>query len=300
MPVECEPLKGRVALVTGGSRGIGLGITRKLAAWGATVAVNYVDRVGPARQIQAELEEKGTKVTLHQADLAEPDQIERLLEDVGAQHGDLNILVHNAAATKFSRLETATLDQWQFVQDTNSRSTWLLAKHALPWMKERPGARYITITNSTTTRIIPRAGLFAAAKAGMEALTNYLSYELAPYGIVVNCVRPGLVQTGVFNVRPDFNHGVAHEQAVTPWKGSKMTTPENSADVVAMLCLDEAEWIAGQTITVDGGYRLWGGGGGKKESRLGGGLGASGGIPGTGGLPPARTGTQPGLEVVGL
>jgi len=263
MSVESEPLKGKVALVTGGSRGIGAGITRKLAAWGCTVAINYVDREGPAQKIAAELEEKGTKVTLHRADLGDPAGIEALIEDVGARHGDLNILVHNAGATKFSRLETATLDQWQFVQDTNSRSTWLLAKHAIPFMRERPGARYITITNSTTTRIIPRAGLFAAAKAGMEALTNYLSYELAPYGIVVNCVRPGLVQTGVFNVRPDFEHGVKHEQAVTPWKGDKMTTVENSADVVAMLCLDEAEWIAGQTITVDGGYRLWGGVGGK-------------------------------------
>jgi NAD(P)-dependent dehydrogenase (short-subunit alcohol dehydrogenase family) len=155
-------------------------------------------------------------------------------------------------------LEKATLDQWQFVQDTNSRSTWLLAKHALPLMRGREGARFITITNSTTTRIIPRAGLFAAAKAGMEALTGYLSYELAPYGIVANSVRPGLVQTGVFKVRPDFEHGVKHELAITPWRDGRTTTVENSADVVAMLCLEEASWIAGQTITVDGGYRLWG------------------------------------------
>jgi NAD(P)-dependent dehydrogenase (short-subunit alcohol dehydrogenase family) len=133
-------------------------------------------------------------------------------------------------------------------------------------MRDREGARFITITNSTTTRIIPRAGLFAAAKAGLESLTDYLSYELAPYGIVANCVRPGLVQTGVFKVRPDFAHGVAKELAVSPWSGDRMTTPENSADVVALLCLEEASWIAGQTITVDGGYRLWGGigGGGRR------------------------------------
>lgn len=254
-----QPLKGRVALVTGGSRGIGLGITRKLAAWGATLAVNYVDRVKPAREIKAELEEQGTKITLHQADLADPKAIEHLADEIRAEHGELHILVQNAGATKFSRLKDATLDQWQFVQDTNARATWLLAKAALPLMAGKPGARFITITNSTTTRIIPRAGLFAAAKAGLEVLTEYLSYELAPYGIVCNCVRPGLVQTGVFNVRPDFAHGVQHESAVSPWPDDRSTTAENSADVVAMLCLDEAEWIAGQTITVDGGYRLWGG-----------------------------------------
>lgn len=255
---ECQPLKDRVALVTGGSRGIGAGISRKLAAWGCTLAINYVDRVGPARRLAAELEEQGTKVTLHRADLGETAAVAGLLEEVGSLHGDLNILVQNAAATKFISLEDATPEQWQFVQDTNARSTWLLAKHAVPLMRDRPGARFITITNSTTQRIVPRAGLFGAAKAALETLTNYLSYELAPYGIVANCVRPGLVQTDVFNVRPDFAGGVRHEMAVTPWQDGQMTTPENSADVVAMLCLDEASWIAGQTITVDGGYQLWG------------------------------------------
>ncbi len=259
MNADYRPLTGRVALVTGGSRGIGAGITRKLASWGATVCINYVDRSRPAKALAAELEQQGTHATLHRADLSDPASIERLMDDIGAQHGDLNILVHNAGATAFSTLEDASLDQWQFVQDTNARSTWLLAKHALPLMRERDGARYITITNSTTTRIIQRAGLFAAAKAGMEALTNYLSYELAPYGIVTNCVRPGLVQTAVLDVRPDFEHGVRHERAVSPWQDGQMTTVENTADVVAMLCQPEASWIAGQTITVDGGYRLWGG-----------------------------------------
>ncbi|WP_328673609.1 SDR family NAD(P)-dependent oxidoreductase [Streptomyces sp. NBC_00328] len=266
MDSQYQPLKGRVALVTGGSRGIGAGISRKLAAWGATLAVNFVDREGPAKELAEELGEQGTEVTLHRADLSEPAEIENLIAEIGEIHQDLHILVQNAAATKFARLAEASLGDWQFVQDTNSRATWLLAKHALPLMREREGARFITITNSTTTRIIPRAGLFAAAKAGLEALTDYLSYELAPYGIVANCVRPGLVQTGVFKVRPDFAHGVTKELSVSPWPGDRMTTPENSADVVALLCLEEASWIAGQTITVDGGYRLWGGisGGGRR------------------------------------
>jgi NAD(P)-dependent dehydrogenase (short-subunit alcohol dehydrogenase family) len=180
------------------------------------------------------------------------------MDEVAARYSDLHILVHNAGATKFAELEKATLDHWQFVQDTNSRSTWLLAKHALPLMKNRPGARYITITNSSPVSVVPRAGLFAVAKAGMQALTQYLSYEFAPYGIVVNCVRPGLVQTAVFEVRPEFSQAVKHELSISPWKNGSMTTPENTADVVAMLCLDEASWIAGQIITVDGGFSIWG------------------------------------------
>jgi len=254
--IESQPLKGKVALVTGGSRGIGAAITRKLASWGCSVCVNYVERDHLAKRIAAELEGQGNRVSLHRADVSVPDDIEAMMQDIRDQYGDLHILVHNAGATKFSLLEDATLSHWQFVQDTNARSTWLLAKHALPLMRARPGARYITITNSASVKIIPRGGLFAVAKAGMETLTKYLSYELAPYGIVVNCVRPGLVKTGVFKVRPEFDRGMKQELAMSPWK--RTTTAQDAADVVAMLCLDEARWIVGQIVTVDGGFHLWG------------------------------------------
>jgi NAD(P)-dependent dehydrogenase (short-subunit alcohol dehydrogenase family) len=256
MAIESQPLKGKVALVTGGSRGIGAAISRKLASWGCRVCINYVQNDQAANEIAAELEALGNGVSLHRADISEPGDIEELFREIGEKYGDLHILVHNAAATKFTQLEDATLSQWQFVQDTNSRSTWLLGKCALPLMRGRPGARYITITNSAPVRIIPRGGLFAVAKAGMEALTKYLSYEFAPHGIVVNCVRPGLVKTGVFKVRPDFEGGMKHELGISPWK--RTTTVEDAADVVALLCLDEAGWIVGQVITVDGGFQLWG------------------------------------------
>ncbi len=252
-----RPLSGKVALITGGSRGIGAAITRKLASWGCSVCINYVDRKGPAQTLAEELSAAGTVASIHCADMSQPDDISRLIKEVGVLHKDLHIVVQNAGATKFARLADATIDQWQFVQDTNSRSTWLLAKEALPLMQGRPGARYIPITNSAPVRIVQKAGLFAVAKAGMEALTKYLSYEFAPHGVVVNCVRPGLVQTGVFKVRPDFNEGIKHELSISPWANGEITTPENSADVVALLCLDEAAWIAGQIITVDGGFSLW-------------------------------------------
>jgi len=257
MSIESRPLLGKVALITGGSRGIGAGITRKLASWGCKVCINYVDRHGPARRIAAELGNLGVEVSLHCKDISIPEEIERLFEEVRALHGGVNILVHNAAANKFGHLEEGTLGQWQFVQDTNARSTLLLAKHALPLMKGRDGARYITITNSTPHRIIQNTGIFAAAKAALETLTGYLAYELAPYGIVVNCLRPGLVKTSVFDIRPDYEVGVEHQHAISPWGAERITTVQDCGDAVAMLCLDEARWLGGQVITLDGGYRWW-------------------------------------------
>ncbi len=254
-----QPLQGKVALITGGSRGIGAGITRKLASWGCKVCINYVDRPGPARELQKELQALGVEASVHQADLSQPEEIEALLASVGKLHGGLDILVANAAATKYAMLEQASLSDWQFVQDTNSRATWLLAKHAIPLMRDRDGARFITITNSTTTRVSPKVGLFAVAKAGVETLTEYLSYELAPYGIVANCIRPGFVKTDVLRVRPDYAYREKQELSISPWGPERMTTVEDTANAVALLCQPEAAWIAGQTITVDGGYRLWGG-----------------------------------------
>jgi NAD(P)-dependent dehydrogenase (short-subunit alcohol dehydrogenase family) len=261
-----QPLKGKVALITGGSRGIGAGIARKLAAWGCTICINYVDRVGPARQLADELASTGTAVSIHQADLSQPEDIEALMNEIERIHGKLSILVANAAATTYNLIEESTLADWNFVMDTNARSTWLLAKHAIPLMRDEPGARFITITNTSPIRITPRSGMFAAAKAAMETLTKYLSYELAPYGIVANCVRPGLVMTDVLKVRPDYATRAEKELEISPWK-NRMTSVKDVANVVALLCQNESGWIAGQTIGVDGGYLLWGGIGRKPTPR---------------------------------
>jgi NAD(P)-dependent dehydrogenase (short-subunit alcohol dehydrogenase family) len=256
--IDGQPLKGRVALVTGGSRGIGAGITRKLASWGCAVCINYVDRHEPAKKLLAELKEQGVAASLHCADISDPGDIQRLMDEVGSLHGNLNILVHNAAASKFAELQNVTLTSWDFTQNTNARSTWLLAKHALPLMRGREGARYITITNSSPHRINKTAGALAAAKRTMEVLTAYLSYELAPEGIVVNCLRPGVVKTSVFKVRPDLGELVDVESSGSPWGAGRCTTVEDCGNVVGLLCLDEAKWIAGQVIGIDGAFRLWG------------------------------------------
>jgi NAD(P)-dependent dehydrogenase (short-subunit alcohol dehydrogenase family) len=251
---NATPLEGRLALVTGGSRGIGAAITRKLAAWGCTVAINYVERDRPARALAEELNAQGRKTILLKGDVADPAEIRRMFATLREQHAPLDILVHNAASTVFGDLLDVTTAQWDYVLNTNARSTLLLAQQARPLMPR--GARYITITNFTNVRYVARAGLFAAAKAALESLTRYLSVELGQAGIVVNGVRPGVSETAVFALRPDFADKQRQERLDSPW-GLRVTEPQDCADVVALLCLPEAEWIRGQIIDVDGGYSLW-------------------------------------------
>lgn len=253
MALPDKPLAGKVALVTGGSRGIGAGIARKLAAWGCELWINYVQHTDAAESLAAELRRGGAAVHLHCADVAAPSEIAAMLAAVGERHGHLDILVDNAAGAVFGRLDEASLKHWQWVMDTNARATLLLAQHARPLMAGR-GARLITITNSMPERYVPGAGLLAASKAAVETLTRYLSVELAADGIVANCLRPGLVRTDILRVRPELAAVADRLERESPW--GRITTPADCGDVVALLCLDEAKWICGQIIDVDGGTML--------------------------------------------
>jgi len=255
MGITGQPLAGKAALITGGSRGIGAGITRKLAAWGCDVCINFVDHVQQANELRAELTAAGARAHLLRADLAEPEQIASLFAAYREHYDHLDILVHNAGAAVFRALSDATLAHWDYVQNVNARSTLLLAQHARPLMAGRR-ARFITLTNSTTTRMVPRAGLFAAAKAALEQLTVYLAGELARDGIVVNCIRPGIVETEVVELRQDFAAELDAERSRSPW-GDRVTRPQDVGNVVALLCLDEADWICAETIDVDGGLDWW-------------------------------------------
>ncbi len=254
MTVSGKPLEGKDALVTGGSRGIGAAISRKLGAWGCELYVNYVERDSVARELMDELGAQDVPVRLVKADVAEPKDITRMLGEVEQHHGGLDILVHNAASTVFRTLADTTLKHWEYVINTSLRSVVLLSQAARPVMAGR-GARFITMSNRNAVRHVARNAVLGAAKAAVESLTRSLSVELAPDGIVVNCVRPGTVATAVVKVRPDFGQSVEEEIEISPWR--RATTPEDVANVVALLCLEEASWICGQTIVLDGGWSAW-------------------------------------------
>jgi NAD(P)-dependent dehydrogenase (short-subunit alcohol dehydrogenase family) len=254
MALNGAPLAGKVALVTGGTRGIGAAISRKLAAWGCDLYLNYVERDAPAKAILSELLAQSHRAALVKADIGWPEDIDRMLEAVRAGHGHLDFLIYNAASTVFRRVVDISLPQWEYNVNTNLRSLVLIAQKARPLWAGRHG-RLITLSNRAAMQHTDGIGPFGAMKAGVEALTRSLSKELAEEGVVVNCVRPGTVLTDVIKQRPDFIPAVEREQAQSPWH--RVTTPAECANTVALLCLDEADWICGQTIIVDGGWSVW-------------------------------------------
>lgn len=253
MAVTGKPLEGKVALITGGSRGIGAGIVRKLSNWGCDVCFTYVERADAAAVVADEIRASGGVAHVRQCDLAEPEDIDAVCAWVRDLYGHLDILVLNAAMSVFREINECSMGQWDYVFDTNVRSTFLLAQKAHPLLAGRH-SRLITLSNNGVAHFAPRLAAFSAAKAAIESLTRSMAIEYARDQIVVNCLRPGIVKTDVFKVRPDFDQGAAQEEA-GPW--GRTTSIEDCADAVALLCLDEAKFICGQTIVLDGGASLY-------------------------------------------
>lgn len=248
-------LRGKLALVTGASRGIGRGIALALAEAGAHILVHYARKESAAKAVVAEVEARGAKGWPVRANLAKGPQVEAMLEAVLEQHGGCDIFVANAASGGFgSTLETND-KYWDWTMDVNARSVLHCVQRLAPRMAERGWGRVITITSLGSTRVIPQYGAVGLSKAVLEALTRYLAAELAPRGIVVNAISPGLVETDVMKLLPvEGPKAMEHYRQRAPAR--RLVTPEDIGRVARFLCSQEAEMIVGQTLVVDGGYSL--------------------------------------------
>lgn len=247
-------LNGKVALVTGGSRGIGKAIALELASRGADIALNYARGHEPARETAAEIEAAGARCVLLRANLGEPARIRELFEGVEREFGRLDILVNNAASgVQRSALELET-KHWDWTLDINSRAPWLCAKEAARLMPS--GGRIVNLTSLGSIRVLPNYMAVGVSKAALEALTRYLAVELAPQGIVVNAVAGGVVDTDALKHFPNRDQMIGESLARTP--AGRLVTAEDMARVVAFLCSEEAEMIRGQVLVVDGGISLVG------------------------------------------
>ena len=259
LATECErmtvdaSLDGKIALVTGASRGIGREIAMELARRGANVAVNYFRNGGPARDAVAEVESVGRKAFAVRANVAEPDQVAAMIDRVNGEFGGLDILVNNAA----SGIQRPAVDleprHWDWTMNINTRGPWLCTRAAVPLLEKGDG-RVINISSLGSHKVMADYASVGISKAALEALTRYLGVELAPRGIRVNCVSGGLVRTDA------LEHFDAAEQmlagALRDAPTGRMVTALDIARAVAFLASDEADMIVGQTIIVDGGMGL--------------------------------------------
>lgn len=253
-------ITARHALVTGGSRGIGRGIALKLAEHGVHVAINYLRDEASAKATLEQVRARGSDGFTVQADVSEPQQIERLFKRVRDEFGSLDIFVHNArgeVGTFYEPAMSITLDKWDNAMNSQAKAFLVAVREADKLMVD--GGRVIAITYAG-------GGVYGswqswvamgAAKSALEVLCRYFAVALAPRGITVNAISPGWTDNTVLNTLPDpvvqmiRDH---HQNGWTPMR--RLGTPADIANAVSLFCSKEAAWITGQLVAADGGMGL--------------------------------------------
>jgi enoyl-[acyl-carrier protein] reductase III len=245
-------LAGTVALVTGGSRGIGKAIALRLARAKVEVAINFFQDRAEAEKTSAEVAALGGKGHLLQADLKQEEEIRKMFSRIDQLSEGLDILVHSAASGVLRPMAELTAKEWDWVMDTNARSFLLCGREAALRMKN--GGRIVALSSIGSSRTIPQYGAVGVSKAALEAITRYLAVEFAVKGIAVNAVAAGAVPTEVWKMVPHGQDLLEEVRKSTP--AGRLLTPDEVAEIVFFLCTPQAGMIQGQTIVMDGGYSL--------------------------------------------
>jgi enoyl-[acyl-carrier protein] reductase III len=254
-----KPLDGRVAIVTGGTRGIGRAIALRLAGDGAHCALTFRRSADLAAEVVAEIEREGVKGLALPLELGQPSDVPAVVERIGETFGRVDILVANAAATSFRPL----MEQ----KEHNVRRTFAISVDSLiaavqaarPFMRGRAG-RVVAISGFDSFHAMPGHGLLGGAKAAVESLVRSLAVELGPEGITVNGINPGMITTDSSRLYVeqalgrDYDAAMAAIAAASPLR--RTGTPEDVADCVAWIVSDGAGFLTGQTIVLDGGLTI--------------------------------------------
>ncbi len=246
-------LKGKVALITGASRGIGRGIAEVFAEEGADVAVNYIDIEERPEDVAGWVRSKGRRAMTVRADVASRAEVEAMVDRVWNEFGSIDILVNNAGIETIVPFLELTDDQWTRLTDVNLRGEWLCSQVFCRRVVAagRKGS-IVNIGSIQAAKVLPGRTHYAPAKLAIEALTRNMSAEVTPLGIRVNCVHPGLIDTPMtawVMRRADLLPGILSQISL-----GRAGEPREIGAVVAFLASDEAGYVTGQSIFVDGGW----------------------------------------------
>ena len=246
-------LKGKYALVTGGSRGIGRAICKRLAEHGAHVCFNYLRNREAAAIAVKEIAEVGPEPLEVRANVADDEHLERLFDTIRKEFGRLDILVSNAALGVLKPVTKLREKDWRWTMDINARALIPLARGAIELMGDRGGS-IVAVSSLGATKAIPFYGAVGASKAALEALVRHLAIEHAADGIRVNVVSGGAVDTDALKFFPNREEILEESLKRTP--AARLVTPDDMADAVLFLCSDLSRMIHGQTLIVDGGCSI--------------------------------------------
>jgi 3-oxoacyl-[acyl-carrier protein] reductase len=239
-----DELNGKVALVTGGSRGIGCSIALSLASAGADIVINFLTRAVEAQGVQAKIQQLGRRCICVQADVSKAGDVERLAGEVQGEMGVVDVLVNNAGIARQQSVEQVTESDWDELMDVNLKSCFLVTQAFLPAMRLRKWGRIINIS-SVAAQIGGVVGPhYAASKAGMLGLTHYYARYLATEGITVNSIAPALIETDMTRTN------VKASPANIPM--ARFGSVEEVADIAVLLATNG--YITGQTINANGGW----------------------------------------------
>ena len=243
--------KNRTVLITGSSRGIGRATAIAFAQEGANIVVNYIKNKIAAEEVVTKIKSLNMEAIAIQADVANESDVKRMMEEAVKRFGSIDVLVNNAGVVFDIPILEKTVEQWERTLHVNLIGTFLCTKYAVPHMKDRSGASILNISSTNgIDSLSPESADYDTSKAGVISLTKNFSQSLAPH-IRVNSIAPGWIDTEINKGLPkDFIESETEKIALKRWG-----RPEEIAKAILFLCSDEASFITGSTLVVDGGYQ---------------------------------------------
>ena len=241
--------QNRVALVTGGSRGIGRAAALRLAREGADVAISYAERKETSLDVVREIEALGRKATCARCDVSKPDEVEALVAHARSELGPIDFLVHSGAISTVSEHDELTLEEWQRVIDVNLTGTFLVVRAVKDEMIERKFGRVVALSSVAALRGRKHQAAYSASKAGVIGFVRCWSDALAPHNVRINAIAPGLIETEMVHTLSEEE--IAGKIAQTPL--GRIGVPDDIANLTRFLLSEESSFISGQTLVASGG-----------------------------------------------